>query len=69
MILDKIEDMLKIKVGHTTEDGRFSLEATRCIGACGLAPVMTINDDVYGQLTVDKAEKIIRQYLKKAGGV
>jgi NADH:ubiquinone oxidoreductase subunit E len=69
MILDKIEDMLKIKVGHTTEDGRFSLEATRCIGACGLAPVMTVNDEVYGQLTVDKAEKIIRQYLKKAGGV
>jgi NADH:ubiquinone oxidoreductase subunit E len=65
MILDKISDMLKIKVGHTTPDGEFSLEATRCIGACGLAPVMTINEDVYGQLTVDKAERIIKEYLAK----
>ncbi|MDR1960707.1 MAG: NAD(P)H-dependent oxidoreductase subunit E [Gracilibacteraceae bacterium] len=68
MILEKIEDMLKIKVGHTSADGRFSLEATRCIGACGLAPVMTVNEDVHGQLTVDKAEKIIKRYLAGAGG-
>jgi NADH:ubiquinone oxidoreductase subunit E len=67
MILEKIEDMLKIKVGHTTADGRFSLEATRCIGACGLAPVMTVNENVYGQLTLDKAEKIIKQYLSGTG--
>jgi NADH:ubiquinone oxidoreductase subunit E len=67
MILEKIEDMLKIKVGHTTADGKFSLEATRCIGACGLAPVMTVGDEVYGQLTVNKAEKIIKRYLSGTG--
>ncbi len=59
--------MLKIKVGETTADGTFSLDATRCIGACGLAPVMTINDKVYGQLTVDKAEKIMKEYFKAVG--
>ncbi|MDR0433884.1 MAG: NAD(P)H-dependent oxidoreductase subunit E [Gracilibacteraceae bacterium] len=67
MILEKIEDMLKIKVGHTTSDGKFSLEATRCIGACGLAPVMTVNDEVHGQLTVDKAERIIKRYMSETG--
>jgi len=68
LILEKISDMLDVEVGGTTCDGKFSLEATRCIGACGLAPVMTINENVYGQLTLDKAEKIIKEYLKKVGG-
>jgi len=67
MILDKIADMLQIKVGETSSDGLFSLDATRCIGACGLAPVMTINENVYGQLTVDNAEKIMKEYLKTVG--
>jgi NADH-quinone oxidoreductase subunit E len=67
-ILDKIIDMLKIEVGRSTPDGLFSLEAGRCFGCCGLAPVMTINEEVYGQLTVDKAERIIKSYLKKTGG-
>jgi NADP-reducing hydrogenase subunit HndA len=47
-----------------TPDGAFSLDATRCIGACGLAPVMTINDKVYGELDTEKFEKILHEYLE-----
>ena len=53
-IYDKLSRSLGIKGGECTPDGKFSLEACRCIGACGLAPVMTINDDVYGRLSVDE---------------
>lgn len=63
-VLDKIADTLHIKVGETTADGIFSLEATRCIGACGLAPVMTINDKVFGDLDVDKVDRILHEYLE-----
>jgi NADP-reducing hydrogenase subunit HndA len=45
-----------------TDDGRFSLDATRCIGACGLAPLMTINDDVYGRLSPDDIDDILAKY-------
>ena len=48
--------------GECTEDGKFSLDACRCIGACGLAPVMTINDDVYGRLTGDELDEILAKY-------
>lgn len=61
-ILDKLQEKLGIKVGDCTEDGRFSLDACRCIGACGLAPVMMINDDVYGRLTPDEIESILDKY-------
>ena len=61
-IVDKIKEKLGIDVGQCTEDGKFSLDATRCIGACGLAPVMTINDDVYGKLTVEDVEGILEKY-------
>lgn len=61
-IIDKIKQRLNIEVGECTSDGRFSLDATRCIGACGLAPVMTINDDVYGKLTVDEIDSILSKY-------
>ncbi|NLY43202.1 MAG: NAD(P)H-dependent oxidoreductase subunit E [Clostridiaceae bacterium] len=61
-IIDKIKEKIGIDVGECTEDGKFSLEATRCIGACGLAPVVTINDDVYGRLTVDDVEGILNKY-------
>lgn len=61
-ILDKISDKLGIKVGETTEDGKFTLEATRCVGACGLAPVMMINDDVYGRLQAKEVEEILKKY-------
>ncbi len=61
-ILNKIKEKLHIEVGECSPDGKFSLDATRCIGACGLAPVMTINEDVYGRLAVDDVEGILEKY-------
>ena len=61
-ILEKVKELLNIEVGGCTADGKFSLDATRCIGACGLAPVLTVNEDVYGRLTVDDIEDIIKKY-------
>ena len=61
-ILDRIKEILGIDVGECTPDGRFSLDATRCIGACGLAPVFTVNDEVYGRLPVDDVDDIIAKY-------
>ena len=57
-LLDKISEILGIGSGECTEDGKFSIEACRCIGACGLAPVLTVNDEVYGRLTVDDIEEL-----------
>ena len=64
-ILDRIKQKLGIDVGQTTPDGRFSLEATRCIGACGLAPVFTVNDEVHGKATIDMVDKVLDEYMKK----
>ena len=61
-ILDKVQEELNIDVGQTTPDGKFSLEATRCLGACGLAPVLVVNEDVYGKLTPDEVKGIIEKY-------
>lgn len=61
-ILEKLKERLGINVGECTEDGKFSLDACRCVGACGLAPVMMINEEVYGRLTVDKIDEIIDKY-------
>lgn len=61
-ILDKLEEVLGIDVGQTTPDRKFSIDATRCIGACGLAPVITVNEDVYGKLSPDDVEEIIEKY-------
>ena len=61
-IYDKLQEILKISGGECTADGKFSLEACRCIGACGLAPVMTVNEDVHGRLTVDQIEDILAKY-------
>ena len=61
-IYDKLQEILQIGGGECTADGKFSLEACRCIGACGLAPVMTVNEDVYGRLTVDQVEEILAKY-------
>lgn len=63
----KIIDEVKVRipdleVGKTSPDGKFTLEATRCIGACGLAPVMTINEDVFGRLSKDEIEGILEKY-------
>lgn len=61
-IYTKLQEKLGISGGEITSDGKFSLDACRCIGACGLAPVMTINDDVYGRLTVDEVGDILAKY-------
>lgn len=61
-ILEKFKELLGIDVDGCTPDGKFSLEATRCIGACGLAPVFTINEDVYGRITADDVPGILAKY-------
>ena len=61
-IFDKLQEKLGVKNGECTPDGKFRLDACRCVGACGLAPVMTINDDVYGRLTVDQLDGILAKY-------
>jgi NADP-reducing hydrogenase subunit HndA len=61
-LLDKITQVLGLPSGATTPDGKYSLEATRCIGACGLAPVLTVNNEVYGKLTVNDIEGILAKY-------
>jgi len=61
-VLGKAEKELGIKVGDTTEDRRYSLGIVRCIGACGLAPAMLINDDVYGRVKSTKMMEIIKKY-------
>jgi NADH:ubiquinone oxidoreductase subunit E len=61
-ILQALERMLKIKSGDTTEDKLFSLEDVRCLGCCGLAPVITINEDLYGSVTQSKLPKILECY-------
>ena len=62
-ILDKIKEIIGVDVGECSPDGKFSLDATRCIGACGLAPVMTINDEVFGRLTVGEIPDILAKYM------
>lgn len=61
-IHDKLAQLLNVGDGETTPDGKFSLESCRCIGACGLAPVIMINEDVYGRLTGDELKDILAKY-------
>ena len=61
-VLAKLEEILGIKAGETTSDGKFSIEAARCVGACGLAPVMVINEEVYGKVTPDMVKEILNKY-------
>ena len=58
-IMDRLLERLKIGPGETTEDGLFSIEETRCVGACGLAPVFTVNGEVYGKATVQKLDQVL----------
>lgn len=58
-ILDRAKERLGIDVGETSKDGKYSLEATRCIGACGLAPVFTVNGEVYGKATVKMFDEVL----------
>lgn len=61
LVLDEFAKALKIKPGQTTEDGKFTLEATRCIGACGLAPVFTVDGKVYGSATPNMAKQALQE--------
>ncbi len=62
-ILESAKEKLGINEGETTADGKFSIDTTRCVGACGLAPVFTINDEVYGNSTVKKFNEVIDEYI------
>lgn len=64
-ILDAVKKELNIEVGQTTEDGEFTLQATRCIGACGLAPVFTIDDEVFGNADKNKAIEALRNIIEE----
>ncbi|HZJ86306.1 MAG TPA: NADH-quinone oxidoreductase subunit NuoE [Erysipelotrichaceae bacterium] len=61
-VLEAFAEELEIKPGETTSDMKFSLTATRCLGACGLAPVITINEDVHGKLKPEDVKKVLQQY-------
>ena len=61
-IFEKFKELLGINGGDITPDGKFSLDATRCIGCCGLAPVITVNENVYGKLTAADVAGILAQY-------
>lgn len=62
MVIDKFSELLGIAPGETTKDGLFTLDALRCIGACGIAPAVSINGTVYPKLSVDKVPEIIEHY-------
>ncbi len=64
-LMDKFSELLGIGADECTADGKFSLTACRCIGACGLAPVLTVNEEVYGRLVVDDVEGILAKYQDK----
>ena len=66
-ILDRAKERLGIDIGQTTKDGKFSLEANRCIGACGLAPVFTVNGEVYGKSTVKTMDEVIDKLSNEEG--
>ncbi len=63
-VLERIKQELNINVGETSKDARYSLQATRCVGACGLAPVVIINDDVYGRMTEERVPEILEKYKR-----
>lgn len=64
-ILKEFENKLKIKSGQTTPDGKFSIDSLRCIGACGLAPVLTINGKTYGRVKKEEVGDILKGYLEE----
>lgn len=61
-LLDEVKKITNLEVGETTEDGRFSLSCLRCVGACGLAPVLIVGDKTYGRVTADKVKEILAKY-------
>jgi NADH-quinone oxidoreductase subunit E/NADP-reducing hydrogenase subunit HndA len=64
-VLDKFSELLKIKIGQTSEDGLFTLDGLRCIGACGIAPAISINGKVYPKVKLSDVNKIIEEYRNK----
>ena len=64
-ILDRLKERLKISGGETTEDGKFSIDEVRCVGACGLAPVFMVNDEVYGNATVKMVDEVLDKLEKE----
>ena len=64
-LLDRAKEKLKIEPGEVTPDGKFSLDDVRCVGACGLAPVFMVNDEVYGNATVKEFDEVIDKYMKE----
>jgi NADP-reducing hydrogenase subunit HndA len=61
-IYEKLKELLNLGDGECTPDGKFSLDSCRCVGACGLAPVLMVNEEVYGRLTVDDVPGILKKY-------
>ena len=66
-IIDKFSEVLGIEPGQTTQDGLFMIDALRCIGACSMAPAVTINGKVYSKMTSDQVEGIVKEYYKLEG--
>lgn len=64
-LFEQVKKALKIEDGQTTPDGMFSLEGVRCLGACGLAPAIVVNNEVYGKVTPKKLEEILNSYKNK----
>ena len=64
-ILDRAKERLKIEPGEVTKDGKFSIDEVRCVGACGLAPVFMVNDEVYGNATVKMFDEVIDKYINE----
>ena len=68
-ILDRLKERLKLEEGQTSEDGKFSIDTTRCVGACGIAPVFTVNNEVYGNATVKKLDEVIDKLEKNESNI
>ena len=66
-VIDKFSEILGVKPGEPTADGLFTIDALRCIGACGIAPAVTINGKVYPKMTVDAVQGVVDEYLAKEG--
>jgi NADP-reducing hydrogenase subunit HndA len=64
-VLDEVKRILKVPVGETTPDGKFSIAGLRCVGACGLAPVVLVGDKTYGRVAPDGVKKILKEYEDK----
>lgn len=64
-LLTRLSQELNVEVGKTSSDGKFTLEATRCLGACGLSPVMTIDDKVYAKVTLEDIGRILYEYIEE----